>query len=147
MIYVVKIFHLSSIGSVYFYWITVVAIAFVYNALGIFLRSAFDCHDRQRNLLPLWLTLDYVCDIIYLVDIVAVQFHLSYSDRGLLVVRGPITHASPHSLHTIRIHTNTHHMHSNIYIHYYRHTLQTHMVHTYTYIFVYYAINVIYITI
>lgn len=60
------------------------AIAFLYNALGIFLRSAF--HDNQKELIPLWLTLDYVCDVIYLVDIIAVQFHLSYSDRGLLVV-------------------------------------------------------------
>ena len=72
------------------------AIAFVYNALGIFLRSAFDCNDRQRNLLPLFLTLDYVCDAIYLVDIIAVQFHLSYSDRGLLVVGGSTERASTH---------------------------------------------------
>ena len=62
------------------------AIAFVYNALGIFFRSAFDLHDQHKKLIPLWLVLDYVCDIIYLVDIIAVQFHLSYSDRGLLVV-------------------------------------------------------------
>ena len=62
------------------------AIAFVYNALGIFFRSAFDLHDKYKKLIPLWLVLDYLCDIIYLVDIIAVQFHLSYSDRGLLVV-------------------------------------------------------------
>jgi len=73
-------------GSVFFYWIALVAIAFVYNALGIFFRSAFDLHDKEKKLIPLWLVLDYVCDIIYLADIVAVQFHLSYSDRGLLVV-------------------------------------------------------------
>jgi len=66
-----------------------VAIAFVYNALAIFLRSAFDCHDGDEgDLLPLWLTLDYVCDMVYLVDIIVVQLHLSYSDRGLLVVGG-----------------------------------------------------------
>ena len=82
------------------------AIAFVYNALGIFLRSAFDCHDKQKHLLPLWLTLDYVCDVIYLMDIVAVQFHLSYSDRGLLVVGVPIMHATPHCMHTIHMHMN-----------------------------------------
>ena len=63
------------------------AIAFVYNAMGIFFRSAFDLNDKQKNLIPLWLVLDYVCDIVYLVDVIAVQFHLSYSDRGLLVVR------------------------------------------------------------
>ena len=73
-------------GSVFFYWIALVAIAFVYNALGIFFRSAFDLHVKQKNLIPLWLVLDYVCDIIYLMDIIAVQFHLSYSNRGLLVV-------------------------------------------------------------
>ena len=113
----------------YFYWITAVAIAFVYNALGIILRSAFDLQDKQKNMIPFWLILDYVCDAIYLVDIIVVQFHLSYSDKGLLVVREMIRHMC------IQTYTCTHsltHSHTHSLTHTLTHSLTHTLTHTLT---------------
>ena len=57
-----------------FRWLFVITMTVLYNAFMIIVRETFD--PLQRDLLPLWLTLDYVADIVYILDMV-VQFRTS----------------------------------------------------------------------
>ena len=74
-------------GDVYFVWMVFVAIAFLYNAIFMPLRAAFQEEVQPNFLLPLWFFFDYLFDLIFLLDIFLIQSHLSYRDQGLLVVR------------------------------------------------------------
>ena len=73
-------------GDVYFAWMVFIAIAFLYNAIFMPLRAAFKEEVQPDYLLPLWFFIDYVSDIIFLLDIFFFQSHLSYRDQGVLVV-------------------------------------------------------------
>lgn len=57
--------------SFHFYWLLVVTICVLYNWIFIIARAAFA--DLQSRSLSLWLVLDYVSDLIYVVDMV-IQF-------------------------------------------------------------------------
>ena len=58
-------------GSLHYCWLIIVTISVLYNWIFIIARTAF--LDLQINTLSLWLTLDYLSDIIYIVDMV-IQF-------------------------------------------------------------------------
>ncbi|XP_053206500.1 cyclic nucleotide-gated cation channel beta-3-like [Panonychus citri] len=69
----------------YFYisWLLIVVIVYLYNCWIIFLRSTFP-YQTSDNLL-IWLTLDYLADIIYLLDILLFKNRLTYLERGQIV--------------------------------------------------------------
>ena len=58
--------------SFHFYWLIVVTICVLYNWIFIIARAAFV--DLQSHSIILWLVLDYVSDLIYVVDMV-IQFN------------------------------------------------------------------------
>ncbi|XP_038056892.1 cyclic nucleotide-gated cation channel alpha-3-like [Patiria miniata] len=66
----------------YYRWLGVIALAVLYNWLAIIARMSFPL--MQSEFRAVWLTLDYVCDFIYILDI-AVQFRTGYLEQGLLV--------------------------------------------------------------
>lgn len=80
--------HIAStaflLGRVYLFWMGVVSFAFFYNALVIPLRVSFDVYSGQA--LGAWLFFDYLFDIVYLLDIILVQLHVSFRVHGVLVV-------------------------------------------------------------
>lgn len=61
-----------------------VCLAYVYNLVAIPLRASFEQY-AERGLYA-WLTVDYLCDLVYVLDIVMVQCHLSYMHSGMLEV-------------------------------------------------------------
>ena len=64
----------SPSGIWLYWWMAIITIAVLYNAFLIIVRETFD--PLQDDYLPLWLTLDYTADIIYVLDMV-VQFFTS----------------------------------------------------------------------
>ncbi len=80
-----KVFiHYYLTGNVFFYWMALVCLAYVYNVVAIPLRASFEWY-AERGLVA-WLLFDYLCDLVYLLDIVVVQCHLSYINNGTLEV-------------------------------------------------------------
>ncbi|XP_065557093.1 cyclic nucleotide-gated cation channel subunit A-like isoform X1 [Artemia franciscana] len=68
--------------SDHYKWLAVVTIAVLYNYVFIIGRTVF---WELQNLFPvLWIVLDYLCDVIYAIDLV-VHMHEGYLEQGLLV--------------------------------------------------------------
>ena len=86
-------------GSVFFYWMGLVCLAYVYNLVAIPLRASFE-HYAERGLCA-WLVLDYLFDTVYILDIVTVQCHVSYSYNGVLEVC--VCHVTCSSSHVTRL--------------------------------------------
>ena len=61
-------------------------LAYSYNAVAIPLRASFKDVVQPMPELLAWLIFDYLFDILYLLDIVLVQSHLSYTHNGVLEV-------------------------------------------------------------
>ena len=76
-------FVVNPEGDVKFYWLTVLCIAIIYNFWTIILRQAWP--DIHTNCKPLWFTLDYLCDVLYLLDIF-MQMRSGYLEQGILVL-------------------------------------------------------------
>jgi len=55
-----------------------------YNVFAIPLRSSFPVYPS--NAIVGWLLIDYISDLIFLLDIVFVQLHLSFWSKGVLQV-------------------------------------------------------------
>ena len=68
-------------GRLAYWWSFIVTIAFLYNFWVLIYRSAFD-EINERNL-AIWLTLDYVADVIYILDILF-NLRTGYLDDGVL---------------------------------------------------------------
>ncbi|XP_067949900.1 cyclic nucleotide-gated channel alpha-3-like [Watersipora subatra] len=66
----------------YYLWLFVISLAVLYNFTIIIARCVFD--ELQQRYTSLWLTLDYICDTIYICDIV-VRFRTGYLEEGLQV--------------------------------------------------------------
>jgi hypothetical protein len=63
----------------YYWWLAVISIAVLYNLLVIIARAVFwQLQDAAG--LSVWLSLDYVCDAIYLADMF-VQFRTGRSEK------------------------------------------------------------------
>ncbi|XP_033103103.1 cyclic nucleotide-gated cation channel alpha-3-like [Anneissia japonica] len=73
---------LDKSGNKYYRWLVVVTVAVMYNMYVIVARAAFN--DLQTHYRPVWFTLDYICDFIYVIDMF-VKFRTGYLDQGLLV--------------------------------------------------------------
>lgn len=58
-------------GNVLYYWLGLVTVAVLYNIFLIIARETFE--QLQEDYLALWITLDYLCDLIYVGDMV-IQF-------------------------------------------------------------------------
>ena len=48
-------------------WMAILSMAVLYNLIFIIARQCF--HDLHNNYMVLWFVLDYVCDVIYAIDI------------------------------------------------------------------------------
>jgi len=68
-------------GRLAYWWSFVVTIAFLYNFWILVYRSAFD--EISATNLALWLPLDYVADLIYILDILF-NLRTGYLDDGVL---------------------------------------------------------------
>ena len=69
-----RLYLFNPSGMWLYWWLVVITVAVLYNAFLIIVRETFD--PLQDDYLPLWLTLDYLADSIYIVDMV-VQFFTS----------------------------------------------------------------------
>jgi len=58
-------------GNILYYWLALVAVAVLYNIFLIIARQTFE--KLQKNYLALWLTLDYLSDLVYVGDMI-IQF-------------------------------------------------------------------------
>ncbi|XP_040190044.1 cyclic nucleotide-gated cation channel alpha-4 [Rana temporaria] len=75
-------FILDPSRDLYYAWITVMVLPVTYNWVIIICRSCFS--ELQYDYLSVWLSLDYLCDILYILDIV-INFHTGFLKEGILV--------------------------------------------------------------
>ncbi|XP_073525547.1 cyclic nucleotide-gated channel alpha-4 [Phyllobates terribilis] len=73
---------LDPAGSWYYAWLNIMVIPITYNWVVIICRSCFT--ELQHRYLLMWLSLDYLCDILYIMDIIA-NFHTGFLQEGILV--------------------------------------------------------------
>ncbi|KAM9347815.1 cyclic nucleotide-gated channel alpha-4 [Symphorus nematophorus] len=66
----------------YYVWLQVMILPVVYNSVIIILRMCFT--TIALSYLPVWLTLDYLSDLMYIVDMI-ITVHTGYLDQGILV--------------------------------------------------------------
>ncbi|CAH1780519.1 unnamed protein product [Owenia fusiformis] len=69
-------------SQLYLFWLFIVTLAFMYNSWVILLRAAFPYQTPAT--LPYWLTFDYLCDLIYLLDIVLFKPRIKFINQGML---------------------------------------------------------------
>jgi len=67
-------------------WLLFVALAYLYNFISIPLRIAFPVWKKGETNIWLWMIIDYLCDVLYLIDICFVQTRIKYLENGLWVV-------------------------------------------------------------
>ncbi|AWP13466.1 putative cyclic nucleotide-gated cation channel alpha-4-like [Scophthalmus maximus] len=66
----------------YYVWLQVMIFPIVYNWVIIILRTCFT--GIAMSYLPVWLTLDYLSDLMYIVDMI-ITVHTGYLDQGILI--------------------------------------------------------------
>ena len=74
-------FSLFFSGKIYLLWLFIVTLAFLYNAYSIPLRAVFP-YQTDENL-KYWLLCDYICDFIYIIDILVFKVRISFLNSGL----------------------------------------------------------------
>ncbi|XP_071502067.1 cyclic nucleotide-gated channel alpha-3-like [Diadema antillarum] len=70
-------------GDFIFYWLFVVTVAIVYNFWVLIAREAWP--ELQEKGRVAWFVFDYLCDFVYIVDIV-VHWRTAFLEQGLLVM-------------------------------------------------------------
>ena len=65
-----------------FLWLGAVTMSVLYNLWTSIAREAFK--EIQKGYEPIWLTMDAICDLLYLCDI-AIQLRTGYLEKGLIV--------------------------------------------------------------
>ncbi|XP_053602705.1 cyclic nucleotide-gated cation channel beta-3 isoform X2 [Plodia interpunctella] len=70
-------------GRGYISWLMLVTFCYSYNAWCIALRATFPYQTPENT--PLWMTTDYLCDLIYLVDVALVKPRLMFLHEGFWV--------------------------------------------------------------
>ncbi|XP_031588811.2 cyclic nucleotide-gated cation channel alpha-4 [Oreochromis aureus] len=75
-------FIIDPADQFYYVWIQVMILPIVYNWVIIILRTCFTM--IALSYLPVWLTLDYVSDLMYMIDMI-ITLHTGYLDQGILV--------------------------------------------------------------
>lgn len=68
-------------GRLCYYWSVVVSIAFLYNFWVMIYRFAFQ--EIDRSTIGIWLTFDYLADLLYALDI-GFHFRTGYLEEGVL---------------------------------------------------------------
>uniref|UniRef100_A0AAY4BLN7 Cyclic nucleotide-binding domain-containing protein n=1 Tax=Denticeps clupeoides TaxID=299321 RepID=A0AAY4BLN7_9TELE len=69
-------------GDFYYGWLQFMTLPISYNWVIIICRSCF--YDIEENFLAVWLTLDYISDLVYVADTV-VRFRTGFLEQGILV--------------------------------------------------------------
>lgn len=62
-----KTWTMDPSSQLYYRWLCIISLACLYNLVIIIARTVF--WKLQDDYLSVWLTLDYLCDAIYLLDI------------------------------------------------------------------------------
>jgi cyclic nucleotide gated channel beta 1 len=70
-------------GKVYIIWMSIAAIAVMYNAWVIPLRSTFPYQTPENR--PIWMAFDYVADFVYMIDMILIQPRVKYLNEGFWV--------------------------------------------------------------
>ncbi|EFA04022.1 cyclic nucleotide-gated cation channel beta-1 [Tribolium castaneum] len=70
-------------GKVYITWMSIAAMAVMYNAWVIPLRSTFPYQTPQNR--PVWMAFDYLADFVYLLDMILIQPRVKYLNEGFWV--------------------------------------------------------------
>ncbi|XP_076879099.1 cyclic nucleotide gated channel subunit alpha 2a [Brachyhypopomus gauderio] len=76
------VFVLAPADDAYYHWLVVMATAVLYNWCLLVARACFD--NLQTNNYILWLVLDYVSDLVYVLD-TCVRLRTGFLEQGLLV--------------------------------------------------------------
>lgn len=71
-------------GRFYVTWMSIAAMSVFYNAWVIPLRSTFPYQTKLNR--PIWMTFDYLADLIYLIDMTCVQPRVKYLHEGFWVI-------------------------------------------------------------
>ncbi|XP_076365887.1 cyclic nucleotide-gated channel alpha-3-like isoform X1 [Tachypleus tridentatus] len=75
-------FTIDPSGNFYYRWLFIISFAVLYNTLFIISRSVF--WELQNYAPILWYVVDYLCDVIYIIDMM-IQARTGYLEQGLLV--------------------------------------------------------------
>ncbi|XP_048840678.1 cyclic nucleotide-gated cation channel-like isoform X3 [Brienomyrus brachyistius] len=75
-------FVVAPTDDVYYYWLFVIASAVLYNWVLLVARACFDA--LQTDCYVLWLVLDYLSDVVYILD-TCVRLRTGFLEQGLLV--------------------------------------------------------------
>ncbi|KAM7541851.1 hypothetical protein Aperf_G00000000246 [Anoplocephala perfoliata] len=75
---------IESNGLFYIIWLFFVTLAFIYNAVGIPFREAFDIYDRMEHQ-NFWITCDSLADAIYLADLIVVKPKIQFIKNGIVM--------------------------------------------------------------
>lgn len=70
-------------GKTYLVWMSVAALAVLYNAWVIPLRSTFPYQTPNNR--AVWMTFDYIADFIYVVDVFVMQPRIMYLHEGFWI--------------------------------------------------------------
>lgn len=65
-------------------WLSLITFCFIYNAWAIPLRQFFKHYQKPEHL-KVWLFLDYLADLIYLLDLVVVKYRIMIMRNGFWV--------------------------------------------------------------
>ncbi|KAM9594070.1 cyclic nucleotide-gated channel alpha-3 isoform 4-T6 [Morphnus guianensis] len=76
------IFVIDPSSNIYYNWLTIIAAPVFYNWCMLVCRACFD--ELQVDHVKLWLFLDYISDVIYVLDMF-VRFRTGFLEQGLLV--------------------------------------------------------------
>ncbi|XP_058470654.1 cyclic nucleotide-gated cation channel alpha-4 [Solea solea] len=79
----------------YYVWLQVMILPIVYNWVIIILRTCFT--TIALSYLPVWLTLDYLSDLMYLLDMI-ITVHTGYLEQGILIK--DLSQLKKHYLHS-----------------------------------------------
>ncbi|XP_075429192.1 cyclic nucleotide-gated channel alpha-2 [Ascaphus truei] len=77
-----ELFVVDPSGKWYYRWLLVIALPVLYNWCLLVARACFN--DLQTGYTIVWLTLDYICDFIYIADII-IRLRTGFLEQGLLV--------------------------------------------------------------
>ncbi|XP_074088115.1 cyclic nucleotide-gated channel alpha-3 [Macrotis lagotis] len=77
-----EIFVIDPSSNLYYRWLTIIAIPVFYNWCMLVCRACFD--ELQSDHLMLWLVLDYIADVIYVLDLL-VRVRTGFLEQGLMV--------------------------------------------------------------
>lgn len=70
-------------GKTYVIWMSIAALAVLYNAWVIPLRSTFPYQKKENRVV--WMTMDYIADVVYVLDVFLVQPRIMYLSEGFWI--------------------------------------------------------------